>query len=49
LQVHPRNPDVLFVAYADGSVYVTQDAGERWRRLNASHPKAFGARVFALE
>jgi hypothetical protein len=46
LQVHPDNPDVLFAAYADGSVYASDDAGESWRQLNATYPKAFGARVF---
>ena len=49
LQVHPGDADVLFAAYADGSVYVSEDAGERWRQLNMAYPKAFGARVFALE
>jgi photosystem II stability/assembly factor-like uncharacterized protein len=49
LQVHPRNPDVVFVAYADGGVYVSQDAGEGWRQLSAGYPRAFGSRVFALD
>jgi photosystem II stability/assembly factor-like uncharacterized protein len=47
LQLHPRNPDEVIVGYADGSIYVSQDAGERWQRVNASHPKLFGVRIFA--
>ncbi|HEY7068246.1 MAG TPA: hypothetical protein VII06_42750 [Chloroflexota bacterium] len=49
LQVHPRDAVTLFVSYADGSVYVSRDAGEAWRCIHSGHPKAFGARVFAME
>ena len=45
---HPRDADTLCVAYTDGSVYATKDAGASWRRLMVSQPKLYGVRLMLL-
>jgi photosystem II stability/assembly factor-like uncharacterized protein len=49
LQIHPQNPEELIAGYADGSIYLSRDAGESWQRIGVSHPKLFGVRVFTPE
>jgi hypothetical protein len=44
---HPRDADTLCVAYTDGSVYASNDAGASWRRLIVSQPKLYGVRLMA--
>jgi hypothetical protein len=44
---HPRDADTLCVAYTDGSVYASNDAGVSWRRLIVSQPKLYGVRLMA--
>ena len=44
---HPEDADTLCVAYTDGSVYASNDAGARWRRLIVSQPKLYGVRLMA--
>jgi hypothetical protein len=45
---HPRDADTLCVAYTDGSVYASNDAGARWRRLMVSQPKLYGVRLMLV-
>ena len=33
LSVHPRNPETFYLGTADGQVYVSQNSGQRWARL----------------
>lgn len=47
--LHPEDPATLCVGYTDGSVYMTRDAGESWRRLEVSGPKLYGIRLIATE
>lgn len=42
---HPQDSDTLCVAYTDGTVYATHDAGESWRRLQVSQDKLYGVRL----
>ena len=44
---HPDDPDTLCVAYTDGSVYASHDAGDSWRQLDVSRPKLYGVRLVA--
>jgi len=44
---HPEDADTLCVAYTDGSVYASNDAGASWRRLIVSQPKLYGVRLMA--
>ena len=44
---HPQDADTLCVAYTDGSVYASNDAGVNWRRLLVSQPKLYGVRLIA--
>jgi len=44
---HPEDADTLCVAYTDGSVYASNDAGGSWRRLIVSQPKLYGVRLMA--
>lgn len=43
--VHPEVPDTICVGYTDGSVYLSNDAGGKWRQLDLSEPKLYGLRV----
>jgi hypothetical protein len=45
---HPHDADTLCVAYTDGSVYASNDAGASWRRLIVSQPKLYGVRLMTL-
>jgi photosystem II stability/assembly factor-like uncharacterized protein len=45
---HPEDADTLCVAYTDGSVYASNDAGASWRRLIVSQPKLYGVRLMAM-
>ena len=42
---HPSDANALCVAYTDGSVYATADAGETWRQLQVSENKLQGIRL----
>lgn len=42
---HPQDSNTLCVAYTDGSVYASNDAGEHWRRLQISQDKLYGVRL----
>jgi photosystem II stability/assembly factor-like uncharacterized protein len=42
---HPSDANSLCVAYTDGSVYATSDAGETWRQLQVSENKLQGIRL----
>src|SRR5262245_11507433 len=42
---HPEDANTLCVAYTDGSVYASNDAGMNWRRLIVSQPKLYGVRL----
>jgi hypothetical protein len=44
---HPEDGRTLCVAYTDGSIYATNDAGESWRKLILSAPKLYGVRLIA--
>jgi len=46
---HPDDSNTLCVAYTDGSIYASNDAGENWRRLLVSAPKLYGVRLMAAE
>jgi photosystem II stability/assembly factor-like uncharacterized protein len=43
----PDDGDTLCVAYTDGSIYASNDAGESWRKLILSAPKLYGVRLMA--
>ncbi len=43
--IHPQDRDTLCVAYTDGSVYVSHDAGESWQQLEVSQRKLYGVRL----
>jgi photosystem II stability/assembly factor-like uncharacterized protein len=43
--IHPDDGNMLCVAYTDGSVYASHDAGESWRQLDVSQPKLYGIRL----
>ena len=45
--VHPEDHNTLCVAYTDGSIYATNDAGESWRQLDVTVPKLYGIRLIA--
>ena len=42
---HPEDANTICVAYTDGSVYASHDAGERWRRLEVEPEKLYGIRL----
>ena len=42
---HPDDSNTLCVAYTDGSVFASHDAGESWRQLDVSQPKLYGIRL----
>lgn len=44
---HPADADTLCVAYTDGSVYATNNAGESWQRLKLPESKLYGVRLMA--
>ena len=44
---HPEDSNTLCVAYTDGSIYASNDAGESWRKLVLSAPKLYGVRLMA--
>jgi len=44
--LHPEEPDAVCVGYTDGSIFVSHDAGEKWRQLDFSQPKLYGLRLF---
>jgi hypothetical protein len=44
---HPEDGNTLCVAYTDGSIYASNDAGENWRKLLLSAPKLYGVRLLA--
>jgi photosystem II stability/assembly factor-like uncharacterized protein len=44
---HPQDANTLCVAYTDGAIYATHDAGERWRKLLVSQPKLYGIRLMS--
>lgn len=44
---HPEDRDTICVAYTDGSVYASHDAGESWQQLDVSQPKLYGIRLLA--
>lgn len=46
---HPQDSNTICVAYTDGSVFASQDAGESWRQLNVSQPKLYGIRIVASQ
>jgi photosystem II stability/assembly factor-like uncharacterized protein len=41
----PKDGNTLCVAYTDGSVYASCDAGEHWRRLDLPESKLYGIRL----
>lgn len=45
--VHPQDHDTVCVAYTDGSVCASNDAGESWKRLDVTEPKLYGIRLIA--
>jgi photosystem II stability/assembly factor-like uncharacterized protein len=47
IQVNPRNPDQLFAAYTDGSVYRSPDSGDTWTQILDGVDKLVGLRVKA--
>ena len=47
IQVNPRNPDQVFAAYTDGSVYQSRDGGETWAEIIEGVEKLIGLRVKA--
>lgn len=42
---HPDDHNSLCVAYTDGSVYATNDAGDSWRQLQVAENKLYGIRL----
>jgi hypothetical protein len=44
---HPEDASTICVAYTDGSVYASHDAGENWRQLEVSPSKLYGVRLIA--
>jgi hypothetical protein len=42
---HPEDSNTICVAYTDGSVFASHDAGESWRQLDVSQPKLYGIRL----
>jgi len=42
---HPEDANTICVAYTDGSVYASHDAGESWRQLDVSPSKLYGVRL----
>jgi photosystem II stability/assembly factor-like uncharacterized protein len=42
---HPDDVNTLCVAYTDGSIYASNDAGKNWRKLLDSQPKLYGIRL----
>jgi len=44
----PKDSNLLCVAYTDGSVYATGDAGEHWQRLDLPESKLYGIRLTAV-
>ena len=43
--MHPEDSNTICVAYTDGSVFASHDAGESWRQLDVSQPKLYGIRI----
>jgi photosystem II stability/assembly factor-like uncharacterized protein len=46
---HPQDANTLCVAYTDGAIYATNDAGESWRKLLVSQPKLYGIRLMSAK
>ena len=44
---HPEDANTICVAYTDGSVYASHDAGESWRQLEVSPSKLYGVRLIS--
>jgi hypothetical protein len=49
LQINPGNPDQVFVAYTDGSVYESRDGGESFVRILEGIEKLVGLRLEPVE
>ncbi len=47
IQVNPRDPNQLFAAYTDGSVYRSSDSGETWSQILEGVEKLVGLRIKA--
>jgi photosystem II stability/assembly factor-like uncharacterized protein len=45
IETHPNDPDVVYVAYTDGSVFETTDGGETWQQVLSGIEKLFGLRL----
>ena len=45
VEINPMNPDMVFVTYTDGTLYVTDDGGGSWRQILAGIDRLFGVRV----
>jgi photosystem II stability/assembly factor-like uncharacterized protein len=43
--INPDDRDTVCVAYTDGSIYGSHDAGENWQQLDVSHSKLYGVRL----
>ena len=45
VEINPMNPDMVFVTYTDGTLYVSDDGGASWRQILAGIDRLFGVRV----
>jgi hypothetical protein len=49
IQVSPLDSNSMFVAYTDGNIYQSTDAGESWNQILGDVEKLVGLRVKAQE
>ena len=47
LATHPEDANTICVAYTDGSIYASNDAGESWRQLDVAPEKLYGIRLLS--
>ena len=45
IEVHPADPNLVYVAYTDGSVFESLDGGENWHQVLSDVEKLFGLRL----
>ena len=45
VEINPMDPDMVFVTYTDGGLYVSDDAGESFRQILSGVDRLFGVRV----